>query len=965
MARKTSLYAFKSWWTRYDGYGWIPLHLAAALGIHEGPSGDLEGIPLIVATMLIHGFIHLCTHWWVSARTRFTLNPTTSIDKADVVMIIPSSTHKQVRICPLKRTKDAVTVEYERKKLVYDASTASFVRQKEHLNLPINEYLRQRANPPSDKRQLTDMDLPIPEFLDLFKEHAMEPLFVFQIVCVFLWLLDEYWYYALLTLFMLFILEAQQVQRRRKDLAEIRSVKAPSYPVTVQGARISSDRLCAGDIITLPQENSILPCDLLLIKSSGSVLVNEELLTGESVPVLKQAIEPSSDALNMMKHRSSILLAGTRLVSGTGEACVLRTGFETTQGKLVRTILFASERMTAASSRESGIFLFGLFITALATATYVVYEGLNDRPHPRSRFKLFLSASHILTSVVPPEFPLVLSIAVTLSLAQLASRGVHCTEPFRLPLAAAVDFVVFDKTGTITTPKLRLAEVLGDQVKCRQVLALCHSVKETSSGLVGDPLDLAGCTAGSSDGWKVLKKFPFDPELRRMSVVARSPTGELWVLAKGAGDGGEELAAAGLRVVTLWSNKLSEIPINRDVAETGLVRVGVAGFASEIKPSTSRVISNIVNSKRSCVMLTGDHPLTSIHVAKACGIITGDSPVAVLDSSGQWQPAEAANFPDKYTLCVVCGSPESITVREGVIAQKVKVWARANPAFKEAVVAALARRNFQVMMVGDGTNDVGALKLAAVGLAVTDSGDACVAAPFTARASKDLRCVTLLLRSAAATEAAVRQSYRTMGINALVGAFSFSVLTLNGVKLGDFQTSVEAFAVSVLSFLCSRVPPSAQLPPQQTSHVLGARSLFSLTLQAALHAVLLSYGQWLMPVNDKVGNFLDKPFQPSAANSLAFCQIAAAHCFAFAANFEGAPALPSLREVKSVWNFLLFILFTLLLATSQVFPPLNDLLGLHALPDEVVMKALLLVLGHSLGPLVITRLVYLLVALFC
>ena len=124
-----------------------------------------------------------------------------------------------------------------------------------------------------------------------------------------------------------------------------------------------------------------------------------------------------------------------------------------------------------------------------------------------------------------------------------------------------------------------------------------------------------------------------------------------------------------------------------------------------------------------------------------------------------------------------------------------------------------------------------------------------------------------------------------------------------------------------------------------------------------MQVVLLSIGQQLVPVEAGPGNFLDKPFEPSPSNSLAFCQIAAAHSFAFAANFEGAPALPNLREVKSVWNFLLFILCTLLVATSQIFPPLNDLLGLHALPDDVVFPAILLVLGHSLGPLVITRLV--------
>ncbi|CAE8590852.1 unnamed protein product, partial [Polarella glacialis] len=76
-------------------------------------------------------------------------------------------------------------------------------------------------------------DIPLPTFAELFKEHAVAPFFVFQLLCVLLWLMDEYWYYSLLTLFMLIVLEAQMVHRRRHDLSELRAMRIPPRPMQV------------------------------------------------------------------------------------------------------------------------------------------------------------------------------------------------------------------------------------------------------------------------------------------------------------------------------------------------------------------------------------------------------------------------------------------------------------------------------------------------------------------------------------------------------------------------------------------------------------------------------------------------------------------------------------------------------------------------------------------------------------
>jgi len=194
------------------------------------------------------------------------------------------------------------------------------------------------------------------------------------------------------------------------------------------------------------QTETTVPADILLIK--GTCIVNEAMLSGESTPLLKESIEllEGTETLSAdSTHKNAMLFSGTKVLQARSSestpdggclGVVQRTGFGTSQGQLVRTMIFSTERVSA-NNLESFLFIGFLLIFAIAASWYVWTKGtrsilfqLETYSHHHvglernlKKSKLLLDCVLIVTSVVPPELPMELSLAVNASLVALSKFG--------------------------------------------------------------------------------------------------------------------------------------------------------------------------------------------------------------------------------------------------------------------------------------------------------------------------------------------------------------------------------------------------------------------------------------------------------------------------------------------------------------------------------------------------------------
>lgn len=435
--------------------------------------------------------------------------------------------------------------------------------------------------------------------LQLLADEVVHPFYVFQVFSIFLWLADDYYYYASCIFLISFVSIVNTLIETKETIKRLKEMSMFTCDVRVWRngfwTQTDSNTLVPGDVFEVDPSLSVLPCDALLI--NGECVVNESMLTGESVPVSK-VTATNDTVMHLTENFTSPILARSFLYNGTKLlkmkthneepvlAMVMKIGFNTTKGSLVRSMLFP--KPTGFKLYEDSFKYIG-FMTLIAFIGFI-YSTYNFIQLGLSKKIMLLRALDIITIVVPPALPATLTIGTTFAINRLKKQNIFCIAPTRVNIGGKIDVACFDKTGTLTEDGLDVLGVhptrnaegrkeiifedLIDNVSLLNLLqssgsrhdiqsgkfmlgcmASCHSLKLIDDELVGDPLDVkmfeftswnfAEEFGGSSIplvyetvgketyGYKIFREFEFLAALRRMSVLVEKDHTR-YVFTKGA-----------------------------------------------------------------------------------------------------------------------------------------------------------------------------------------------------------------------------------------------------------------------------------------------------------------------------------------------------------------------------------------------------------------------------------------------
>ncbi len=666
-------------------------------------------------------------------------------------------------------------------------------------------------------------------------EQVLDVMVIILLLAVVLSLVFHDWAEAAV-IFVIVIVNAVigvvQEKKAADALASLATLTAPTARVLRDGkeSTISAEELVPGDVVILA-DGCVIPADLRLLEEAN-LAVQESALTGESVPVEKDAPTvlkedaPLGDRINMA-FSSSVCTAGT------GVGVVVETGMRTQVGSIAGMLDETDELATPMKRKLNHVgkvlSLVGIIVALVMLG--ISYLRIDDWSVRNNWVQPLLMAISLAISVIPEGLPATATVVMALGVQRMAKQQALVRSLPAVETLGSATVICCDKTGTLTLNRMTVTRYLacggltdvkkGEEIGTARPLliasALCNDAArdpERPGEWLGDPTE--GALIDFAEAYGIdcgklkteeprLFEQPFDSDRKRMSVVVKEGETKK-VYTKGAIDGllplcssiltedgvrpiteedrkfllerAEEMSAEALRVLGFGAREIDFIPKEGDDVENDLVFLG---FTCMIDPPRKEVIGAVSSCHSAgirVVMITGDHKTTAVAIAKELGIYR--------EGDAAFTGAELAAMTDEELDKVV---------------GKTSVYARVSPSDKLRIVKSLRRTGEVASMTGDGVNDSPALKAADIGVAMGAGTDV----------AKDASDIILLDNNFTTIESAVREGRRVYAnirkvIQFLLAGNIAEILTLIVATLFNLPAPLLAVHVLIINLVTDTLP---------------------------------------------------------------------------------------------------------------------------------------------------------------
>ena len=563
-----------------------------------------------------------------------------------------------------------------------------------------------------------------------------EPMFILLVACGTLYmLLGDIREGFMLLGFVFFVMgiEFYQEKKTEKALDALKDLASPRALVIREGKtiRIAGKDVVTDDIIIL-QEGDRVPADAVVL-DCVNLMVDESLLTGESVSVRKRIFKEGDASFIPGGDDIPYVYSGSMVVQGNGVVRVTAAGINTEIGKIGKALESIKEEPTQLK-REMGILVKRLTIVGITLCIVVIAVYTATRG---DLLQGFLAGITLAMAMLPEEFPVVLTIFLALGAWRISKRSVLTRRPAAIETLGSATVLCTDKTGTLTQNKMTVTKLFnGEEVfevaNESSFPEAFHEVIEygvlSSQTSPFDPMEMAISNTANlhlqntehiHEDWFMEQEYSLSRELMAMSrVFTNTGTKEKVIAAKGAPEAifelchldeqklnaykkeVEEMANSGLRILGVAKSKLTQeqkdLPLEQH--DFDFEFVGLIGLSDPIRESVPMAVKECYQAGIRVIMITGDYPITAINIGKAIGLKNPE-------------------------FCI--SGPELAAMSEEELSEKIKninIFARVIPEQKLKIVNALKRNGEIVAMTGDGVNDAPALKAANIGISMGDKG---------------------------------------------------------------------------------------------------------------------------------------------------------------------------------------------------------------------------------------------------
>jgi len=540
--------------------------------------------------------------------------------------------------------------------------------------------------------------------LSIALEVLREPMFLLLVAGALIYLvLGDVREAAVLGASIVVVMAITVVQERKSEraLEALRDLSSPRALVVRDGAplRIAGSDVVRGDLMILAEGDRV-PADAGL-SAANDLMVDESLLTGESLPVAKRPGMP--------------VYSGTLVVKGQGRAEVAATGARTEFGRIgasLATLDIEKTRLQRDTARiVKAVAALGLALSLLLAAYYAATRG--------DWLGGVLAGITLAMAILPEEIPVVLTVFLALGAWRIARHGVLTRRMPAIETLGSATVLCVDKTGTLTENRMAVVDTIapdGDTARTLGAAALACEVEPF------DPMERAILSAAGERAdrirraWTLDRDYPMTGEFLAVCHAWRSPAGERRVAIKGAPEtvlalcrlDGTAIASAmdeverasgrGLRLLAVAEAQWDRPHWAEDPRDYRFTWLGFVALADPLRAGVPEAIALCRGAGVRVVMITGDYPGTALAIARQAGITVEGGVLTGAEIAAMEAPALAR------------------AVRH------VNLFARIRPEQKLQLITAYKADGEVVAMTGDGVNDAPALKAAHIGVAMGRRG---------------------------------------------------------------------------------------------------------------------------------------------------------------------------------------------------------------------------------------------------